>query len=165
MCLNDLHWIRSLAHEAAATAAAEVRVCVSPWGKHPICNWNGFMKLAMQSRILWGNCYRELCNYNRVNDVCGRVCGNRLPKRLLSPSPKSQVMFASVFSWIGDFFRIFGISLIVHFVIHAWNLVSATKPHENVFQDGTRTRFGLWGRWQPFSKWPTWIVNVLYLGE
>ena len=37
------------------------------------------------------------------------VCGNRFIKRLMSPSPKSQVMFASAFSWIGDFFRIFGI--------------------------------------------------------
>ena len=36
-------------------------------------------------------------NYNRANDVavwpCQRVCGNRLLKRLMSPSPKSQVMF------------------------------------------------------------------------
>ena len=36
-------------------------------------------------------------------------CGNRLLQRLMSPSPKSQVMFASAFSWIVDFFRIFGI--------------------------------------------------------
>ena len=28
----------------------------------------------------------------------GRVCGNRLLERLMSPSPKSQVMFASAFS-------------------------------------------------------------------
>ena len=33
------------------------------------------------------------------------------PKWLMSPSPKSQVMFASAFSWIGDFFRIFGIHI------------------------------------------------------
>ena len=32
------------------------------------------------------------------------VCVNRLLKRLMSPSPKSQVMFASAFSWIVDFF-------------------------------------------------------------
>ena len=37
-------------------------------------------------------------NYNRSNDVCGRVCGNRSLKRLMSPSPKSPVMFASAFS-------------------------------------------------------------------
>ncbi len=43
-------------------------------------------------------------NYNRANDVavcpCVRVCvcGNRLLKRLVSPSPKSQVMLASAFS-------------------------------------------------------------------
>ena len=45
-------------------------------------------------------------NYNRANDVAvwpsgrlaGRVCGNRLIERLMSPSPKSQVMFASAFS-------------------------------------------------------------------
>ena len=35
-------------------------------------------------------------NYNRANDAC--VCGNRLIKRLTSPSSKSQVMFASAFS-------------------------------------------------------------------
>ena len=36
--------------------------------------------------------------------MAGRVCGNRLLTRLMSPSPKSQVTFASAFSWIGDFF-------------------------------------------------------------
>ena len=30
------------------------------------------------------------------------MCVNRLLERLMSPSPKSQVMFASAFSWIGD---------------------------------------------------------------
>ena len=35
------------------------------------------------------------------------VCGNRLLERLMSPSPNSQVMFASAFSCIDDFFRIF----------------------------------------------------------
>ena len=34
--------------------------------------------------------------------VC--VCGNRLIERLMSLSPNSQVMFASAFSWISDFF-------------------------------------------------------------
>ena len=34
-------------------------------------------------------------NYNRANE---HVCGNRLLERLMSPSPKSQVMFASAFS-------------------------------------------------------------------
>ncbi len=32
------------------------------------------------------------------------VCVNRLLERLMSPLPKSQVMFPSAFSWIGDFF-------------------------------------------------------------
>ena len=32
------------------------------------------------------------------------ACVNRLLERLMSPSPKSQVMFASAFSWIGDFY-------------------------------------------------------------
>ena len=36
--------------------------------------------------------------------LVGRVCGNQLLERLMSPSPKSQVMFAPAFSWIGDFF-------------------------------------------------------------
>ena len=40
----------------------------------------------------------EISNYNRANDASGRVCGNRLLKRLMSPSPKSQVMFVSAFS-------------------------------------------------------------------
>ena len=48
-------------------------------------------------------------SYNRASHVAGRVYGNRLLKRLISPPPKSQVMFASAFSWISDFFRIFGI--------------------------------------------------------
>ena len=36
--------------------------------------------------------------------VASRVCVNRLLERLMSPSQKSQVMFASAFSPIGDFF-------------------------------------------------------------
>ena len=39
------------------------------------------------------------------------VLDRKLLERLMSPSPKSQVMFASVFSGIGDFFRIFGIHI------------------------------------------------------
>ena len=35
--------------------------------------------------------------------VCMYVCGKWLLERLMTPSPKSQVMFASAFSWIGDF--------------------------------------------------------------
>ena len=41
--------------------------------------------------------------------MAARLCGNRLLEQLMSPSPKSQVMFASAFSRIGVFFRIFGI--------------------------------------------------------
>ena len=41
------------------------------------------------------------------------VLDRKLLERLMSPSPKSQVMFASAFSWIGDFFRIFGIHISV----------------------------------------------------
>ena len=45
-------------------------------------------------------------NYNRANEPCVRVAGrvcvcvccNRLLERLMSPSPTSQVMFASAFS-------------------------------------------------------------------
>ena len=39
-------------------------------------------------------------NYDRANDVavCVSVCVNRLLERLMSPSPKSQVMLASAFS-------------------------------------------------------------------
>ena len=40
-------------------------------------------------------------NYNRASDMAMCECGNRLLKWLMSP--KSQVMFASAFSWIGVF--------------------------------------------------------------
>ena len=36
--------------------------------------------------------------------ACGSVLDRKLLERLMSPSPKSQVMFASAFSWIGDLF-------------------------------------------------------------
>ena len=40
------------------------------------------------------------------------VLDRKLLELLMSPSPKSQVMFASAFSRIGDFFsRIFGIHI------------------------------------------------------
>ena len=39
------------------------------------------------------------------------VLDRKLLERLMSPSQKSQVMFAPAFSWIGDFFRIFGIHI------------------------------------------------------
>ena len=39
------------------------------------------------------------------------VVDRKLLERLMSPPPKSHVMFASAFSWIGDFFRIFGIHI------------------------------------------------------
>ena len=61
---------------------------------------------------------RKLCYYSPYCDqsryltiieliMCACVCGNRLLERPMSPSPKSQVMFASAFSWIGDFFLVF----------------------------------------------------------
>ncbi len=39
------------------------------------------------------------------------VLDRKLLERLMSPSPKSQVMFAPAFSWIGDFFSNFGINI------------------------------------------------------
>ena len=58
--------------------------------------------------------YVYICNYNRASDVCMYVCmyvshvlDRQLLERLASPSPKSQVMFASALSWIGDFFSNF----------------------------------------------------------
>ena len=39
------------------------------------------------------------------------VVDRKLLEWLMSPSPKSKVMFASAFSWIGDFVRIFGIHI------------------------------------------------------
>ena len=53
-------------------------------------------------------------SYNRASDVCmyvSHVLDRKLLERLMAPSPKSQVMFASAFSCIGDFFRIFGIHI------------------------------------------------------
>ena len=51
---------------------------------------------------------KQASNYNRANYVAvcvaGSVCGNQLLERLMTRSPKSQVMFASTFSWISDFF-------------------------------------------------------------
>ena len=41
---------------------------------------------------------RKTSDYNRASDVAVRVCGNQVLERLMSPSPKSQVMFASAFS-------------------------------------------------------------------
>ena len=49
--------------------------------------------------------------YNRASDVCmyvSHVLDRKLLERLMSPSPKSQVMFAPAFSWIGDFFEFLG---------------------------------------------------------
>ena len=40
-----------------------------------------------------------------------RVFRSATPKRLMSQSPKLQVLFASAFSWFSDFFRIFGIHI------------------------------------------------------
>ena len=64
------------------------------------------------------NIAQYLCGsstYNRASDVYMYVCmyvshvlDRKLLERLMSPSPKSQVMFASAFSWIGDFFEFLG---------------------------------------------------------
>ena len=53
------------------------------------------------------------------------VLDRKLLERLMSP--KSQVMFASAFSWIGDFFRIFGIH-IFQVMASKVNLVSGYEP-------------------------------------
>ena len=63
-------------------------------------------------------------NYNRASNVggwlAGRMCGNQLLERLMSPSPKSHVMFASAFSWIGDFFIVFTYAHFVEYMnMHA----------------------------------------------
>ena len=66
-----------------------------------------------------------ISNYNRANGVAG----NRLLELLMSPSSKSQYMFASEFSWIGDLFSYFWYSYFLrcgHFVeymnMHAMNM-------------------------------------------
>ena len=50
-------------------------------------------------------------NLNRGRNLCFEGIRYATHKRLMSPSLKSQVMFASAFSWMGDFFRIFGIHI------------------------------------------------------
>ena len=61
-------------------------------------------------------------NYNRANDVAGWpcVCGNQLPERLMSPSQKSQVMFASAFSRIDDFFVFLAFIVFKYFLQAGW---------------------------------------------
>ena len=68
----------------------------------PTSNRRGRLRMVsstIRSRPLrsW-NTETRTYNYNRANDLAGRVCGNRLLERVMSPSPKSQVMFASAFS-------------------------------------------------------------------
>ena len=50
-----------------------------------------------------------VCMY--VGMYVSHVLDRQVLERLMSPSPKSQVMVASAFSWIGDFFWIFGIHI------------------------------------------------------
>ena len=55
-------------------------------------------------------CYSPYCDQSRYLTIIELImcaCGNRLLERPMSPSPKSQVVFASAFSSIGDFFSYF----------------------------------------------------------
>ena len=75
----------------------------------------------------------HLVSYLTIIELTSRVC-DRLLERLMSPSPKSQVMFASAFSWSCDFvIELLAFILIVlrygHFVeyninMHAMNWCS-----------------------------------------
>ena len=53
-------------------------------------------------RLIYALLYEVV--YLTIIELMMWPCGNRLLKRLMSPSQKSEVMFASAFSWIGDFF-------------------------------------------------------------
>ena len=67
--------------------------------------------------------------------MCACECGNRLLERPMLPSPKSQVVFASAVSQIGDFFfRIFDIQTFYgHFVqymnMHAMKGTATRRVH------------------------------------
>ena len=61
-----------------------------------------------------------------------RVCGNQLLERLMSP--KSQVMFASPFSWSGDFFRIFGINSFFKFLSTFYTPGAYALTHSQAMQ-------------------------------
>ena len=64
--------------------------------------WTGRAKLQ-RKMIIWTRHFNlTIIELTVCLDVCS--CGNRHLQRLMSPSPKSQVNFASAFSWIGDFF-------------------------------------------------------------
>ena len=60
----------------------------------------------LKSNVAYDNnkrCKCYLSTYNRASDVCicmyvSHVLDRKLLERLMSPSPKSQVMFASAFS-------------------------------------------------------------------
>ncbi len=52
-----------------------------------------------------------MCVYMYVCMYVSHVLDSKLLEPVMSPSPKSHVMLASAFSWIGDFFRIFGIHI------------------------------------------------------
>ena len=110
-------------------------------------------------------------NY-RANDVAGRVavwpCGNRLLERLMSPSPKSQVMFASAFSWIGDLFRIFVIrtfyataTLLNMLVCMQWTCSGGSGADWTLH---IASRQPLEGRcqWLPTHRCGVWTLYIYY---
>ena len=74
-------------------------------------------RIFKRKMVFFGRAFSKKSNYNRANDLAGCLtvwpCGNRLLKPLMSSSPKSQVMFASTFSWIGDIFRILFLAFIL----------------------------------------------------
>ena len=89
-------------------------------------NWYhiGWLKLAYHffpdTGTYWSHIPVSIIKFKKSTWLCGfvrpfapvvHVLDRKLLERLMSPSPKSQVMFASAFSWIGDFFRIFGIHI------------------------------------------------------
>ena len=85
----------------------------------------------------------HISNYNRANDVAVCVCGNRLLERLMSPSPKSQVMRpysheSVIFSyfWHSYFLR-YG-----HFVEYACMQLTVVVGADWTLHHGARPREG-----------------------
>ena len=76
-----------------------------------------------------------------IIELTMRPCGSRLLKRLMSPSPISQVMFASAFSWIDDFSYFWH----SYFFRYGHFVEYVTKPCNEHVADWCSWRW-LWGR-------------------
>ena len=71
-------------------------------GKHQVWyNSGNHFSTDLPTRLACMTLFIQQSTYNRASDVCvyvSHVLDRKLLERLMSPSPKSQVMFASAFS-------------------------------------------------------------------